>query len=217
MNFDDISQPWQQKTNVERRLPRRANPPFFFAHFPSNWELHFFEVTVKKGKGTSNILKPLLLPDLHAISETPGCNGIRDIGKGKGDSTYLRARMNSQQWTILDPRKHDYMRVYPCLNGKYHTDKFQSLELLGNDVIETQNKAEFANWRRELVLNEHIKPPHIHIIKKKIIELQRNIERKIRNQHIPEMKKKIDELEKTKGIMNELLNNASKGKDNYEL
>ena len=223
MNYSDIAQPWQQKTNIERKLPRRSNSPFFFAHFPSNWELHFFETTIKKKskKGDTEeeevIIKPLLIPDLHAIFETPGCNGIRDMGKGKGDSTYLKARMSSQQWTILEPNMHDYLRVYPCINGKYHTDKFQTLELLGNEVIETQNKKDFANWKRELVLNGHIKPPHEHIIKKKILELQRNIERKIRSQHIPEIKKKIAILEKDLGIMNELLKNSKKGKDNYEL
>ena len=103
------------------------------------------------------------------------------------------------------------------MNGKYHTDRFQTLELLGNEVIETQNKEEFANWRRELIIQGHIKPPHPHIIKKKIMELQRNIEKKIRSQHIPEMKKRLDELEKTKGVMNELLKNAKNGKDYYEL
>ena len=217
MNYTDLSQPWQQKTQVERRLPRRGNNSFFYAHFPSNWELYFFEVEVKKGKGTSTQMKPMLLPDLHSISESPGCNGVRDIGNGKGDSTYMKARMMSQQWTILEPFKHDYLRIYPCIGGKYHTDRFQTLELLGKEVIETQNKEEFANWRRELVLNEHIKPPHPHIIKKKIMELQRSIEKKIRSQHIPEMKKRLDELENTKGILNELLKNAKKGKDYYEL
>jgi len=220
MNYSDIAQPWTTKTTVERRLPKRGNSPFFFAHFPSNWELHFFETTVKKKskKGEEEkIIKPLLIPDLHAIFETPGCNSVRDIGKGKGDSTYLKARMTSQQWTILEPRQHDYLRVYPCLNGKYHTDKFQTLELLGNEVIETQDKEAYANWRRQLVFDGHIKPPHQHIIKKKILEMQRHMERKIRSQHIPEIKKKIVILENNLGIMNQILKDSEKGKDNYEL
>lgn len=201
-DYSKFAQPWEEKTDVQTRIPKKANPRFFFAHNPENWELKVFEgyTMTDDGKKKKQSI-PMLLPILSSIGEVPGVNGTRAIG-GRIDSSIMRTNMQDKGWTILDPARHDYLRVYPAHKGNYHTSKWIRMEKVGRRVIEHFDADAFDEWRRELVTSGAVNPPHPQIASLRLIAMNRAMSRLERDQHIPEvagrLKAKQEELRLTK-------------------
>ena len=94
------------------------------------------------------------------------------------------------------------MRIYPTTRGgSYHSNKWTLLEDLGGDVVKTFDKIAHAMWRRDLVRKGIIKPPHHTVLQKMIYDLERSIQRKIPNQHLPQVKEDIEHIETIKDVM----------------
>jgi len=110
--------------------------------------------------------------------------------------------MQDKGWTILDPARHDYLRVYPAHKGNYHTSKWIRMEKVGRRVIEHFDADAFDEWRRELVTSGAVNPPHPQIASLRLIAMNRAMSRLERDQHIPEvagrLKAKQEELRLTK-------------------
>ena len=144
---------------------------------------------------------PLLLPVLSSIPETPGVNGTRAVG-GRIDSSIMRTNLQDKGWTLLDPARHDYMRVYPAHKGKYHTSKWIRLEKVGRRVIEHFDQDGFDQWRLSLMRDGVLNSPHPKIAALRLITMNRALSRLERDQHIPEvanrLKSKQEELRLTK-------------------
>lgn len=202
MDYTKFSQPWEEKTQVQTRIPKKANSRFLFAHNPENWELKVFDTytTTTDGKKKKQQI-PLLLPVLSSVSETPGVNGTRAVGN-RIDSSIMRTNLQDKGWTLLDPVKHDYMRVYPAHKGNYHTSKWIRLEKVGRRVIEHFDQDGFDQWRLSLMREGALNPPHPQIASLRLISMNRAMSRLERDQHIPEvanrLKSKKAELDLTK-------------------
>ena len=201
-DYSKFAQPWEQKSEVQTRIPKASNARFFFAHNPENWELKVFEgyTMTEDGKKKKSSI-PMLLPVLSSIGETPGVNGTRAIGN-RIDSSIMRTNLQDKGWTILDPARHDYLRVYPAHKGNYHTSKWIRLEQIGRRMIEHFDQESYDEWRRELVASGALNPPHPQIASLRLISMNRAMSRLERDQHIPEvatrLKSKQEELNLTK-------------------
>ena len=217
MNYKEYAQPWQQTAQQQVTLPVRANSRFFYKHHPKNWEIHYFEMEQKTGKKTEVVKKPVWLPELSTHHETPGVNGTRGYTNNP-DSGLARTRMQDNGWTIISPNVHDYLRKYPARNGSYWADRFTRLENIGGDLITSFNHEDYANFRLSLMRDGVLQLPHKTFLQRKMMDIQRRIERHTRNQHIPEiaarlrglqdlhndMKKATTDLQKNKGLHYEL-------------
>lgn len=215
MNYDNMAQPWQTSPQNAPRLPMKANSSFFLKHHPKNWEIVEFKKP-KSGKTAASSVF-LWLPIFHVHWEKAGVEGTRGSG-AHVDSSLAKAKYTRDGWTLLEPSKHDYIRVYPALSGNYYCDKWTSIENLAGEIVTTYNHAEHDNWRRELVKNGHVALPHKQILKKIIHNHSRMISNKAKFQHIPENKKKLDALYDTNRemvIAMDLVTNS--GVDAYEL
>ena len=212
-DYTKFAQPWEQKTQVQTRIPVAANSQFFYAHNPENWELKMFDSTDKKSKKQI----PVLLPVLSTMSETPGVNGTRAIG-GNVDSTIMRTNLQNQGWTILNKKKHDYLTVYPAHKGNYHTSKWLTMEKVGMRIIEHFDNAGFDQWRLQLMQNGDLELPHPKIAELRLITMSRALSRLERDQHIPEvlarLKTKQTEYKNTKQAIERI---KKLGKRAYEI
>lgn len=199
MDYTQIAQPWSQSPAQAKRLPIDSNPSYFLKHHPKNWELvAITEEGQGKKKGST---KYYFLPQLHDHPEHAGVAGTRGTGPHV-DSTLAKAQAKSDGWTILEPQDHDYLRIYPTTRGgSYHSNKWTLLEDLGGDVVKTFDRVAHAIWRRDLVRKGIIKPPHHTVLQKMIYDLERSIQRKIPNQHLPQVKEDIEHIETIKDIM----------------
>lgn len=204
-DYSRFAQPWEQKTEVQTRIPKKANSRFFFAHNPENWELKMIEGYSMTEEGKRKKQKtPMLLPVLSSIHEVPGVNGTRAVGS-RIDSSIMRTNLLDQGWTIIDPIKHDYIRVYPAHKGNYHTSKWIRLEKVGRRVIEHFDADSFDEWRIEIMKSGVLNPPHPQIASLRLISMNRAMSRLERDQHIPEianrLKTKQVELKNTKAAI----------------
>jgi len=204
-DYSRYAQPWEQKTEVQTRIPKKANSRFFFAHNPENWELKMIEGYSMTEEGKRKKQKtPMLLPVLSSIHEVPGVNGTRAVGS-RIDSSIMRTNLLDQGWTIIDPIKHDYIRVYPAHKGNYHTSKWIRLEKVGRRVIEHFDADSFDQWRIEIMKSGVLNPPHPQIAALRLISMNRAMSRLERDQHIPEianrLKTKQTELKNTKAAI----------------
>ena len=204
-DYSRYAQPWEQKTEVQTRIPKKANSRFFFAHNPENWELKMIEGYSMTEEGKRKKQKtPMLLPVLSSIHEVPGVNGTRAVGS-RIDSSIMRTNLLDQGWTIIDPIKHDYIRVYPAHKGNYHTSKWIRLEKVGRRVIEHFDADSFDEWRIEIMKSGVLNPPHPQIAALRLISMNRAMSRLERDQHIPEianrLKTKQTELKNTKAAI----------------
>lgn len=204
-DYSRFAQPWEQKTEVQTRIPKKANSRFFFAHNPENWELKMIEGYSMTEEGKRKKQKtPMLLPVLSSIHEVPGVNGTRAVGS-RIDSSIMRTNLLDQGWTIIDPIKHDYIRVYPAHKGNYHTSKWIRLEKVGRRVIEHFDADSFDEWRIEIMKSGVLNPPHPQIAALRLISMNRAMSRLERDQHIPEianrLKTKQIELKNTKAAI----------------
>ena len=209
MSFDHIAQPWTSSTsNTANRLRIKSNNMFFFAHHPRNWSC----VKMQHGKKE----KWVWLPKLNKIPEKPGVNLVRGE-QGAVDSTLAQTSFMKKGFTILYPSKHDYMRIYPAVRGKYHTTKFVKLEQLAGEIIKTNDTAAFNTWLQSLVAAGHIELPHPHIMKK-IMSIQRElINMHANKQYLPLAKEEMTLAEELLQGMQEATASVQKdGKKYYE-
>lgn len=176
--YDNLAQPWQEATAPQRRLPIKSNVLFYLMHHPKNWDL--IEVMRKNAK------KPRYywLPNLNRLICEPGINNVRG-SKANPDTTYARAELAEQGYTILDPAKHDYLRIYPAHRGNFYALKWQNYELLGNDLIKTTDRNGYSDFKRELVASGIIELPHPEILKRIIIKQSELINMHASKPHIP--------------------------------
>lgn len=204
MNYNNLSTPYFESYESKEKLPVRKNKPFIYKHHPKNYTLHYFEieeeVEVKKGTAPKKeIVKtqiPMMLPELTPQKQNAGVNGMDSAGRGRVDMTLFITKEQNKGWSFLNPNTHDYLRIYPCLNGKFYTTKWNTLENLGGLLVENFNHEDYAEWRRKLVLDGHIRPVHPHIVKLRIVELKRLAEKKYNSQHIPQIAEQLYNLEK---------------------
>lgn len=190
-DYSKFAQPWEQKADVQTRIPKKANSRFFFAHNPENWELKMIEgySMAEDGKRKKNKI-PMLLPILSSIHEVAGVNGTRAVGS-RIDSSIMRTNLLDQGWTILDPVQHDYLRVYPAHKGNYHTSKWIRLEKIGRRVIEHFDADSFDEWRISLMKSGSLPAPHPQIASLRLISMNRAMSRLERDQHIPEIANRL--------------------------
>ena len=166
MSLDHIAQPWTaSRNNASNRLKIRSNDMFFYAHHPKNWSC----VQLPDGKKT----KWIWLPKLNKIPETAGVNLVRGE-QGATDSTLAQTTFIQRGFTVLNPAKIDYVRVYPAIGGRYHTTKFMKLENLAGEVIKKNDAAAMNEWLCKLIADGHIDPPHPHMTKK-IMNMQEQL------------------------------------------
>lgn len=177
-------QPWQATNTTSSLLPTMGNDPFWYAHHPSSWHL----MTIGTGKKKRHVF----VPSLASIQIKAGVNGVRGQSPNL-DTSLLRASMTNDGWQILDPQRHDYMRVYPCRNGKLHVDKNIGIEVLAGRVIMDKSSVAEAldEWCLELIRQGQINPPHEHFLKLIIQTQRKTIPRHLQNQHIPEVMEKL--------------------------
>lgn len=166
MDYQNLAQPWTaSKRSATARLPTLANPSFIYMHHPANWDLHIMEV--QNGKKTTK--KPIWIPGLTRLKERPGVNNVRGT-LNNPDSAISRTNFQDKGFIILHPRDHDYLRIYPAIDGVYHTLKWMKLETLAGELIQELDKEEFLKWKISLVKEGYINLPHKHILKKKLLE-----------------------------------------------
>lgn len=217
MDYEQYAQPWQQTAQQQVTLPTRANNRFFYKHHPKNWELVYFDAEEATGKTTKTVRKPVWLPELHVHHETPGVNGTRGY-TANPDSGLARTRIIDKGWTIINPNTHDYLRKYPARKGSFWADKFTRLENIGGELVRTYDHVSFANWRLKLMQDRVIPFPHKTFIQRKMMDVQRRIERHTRNQHIPEIAAKLKGLQDLHNDMKKALQDLETNKDrHYEL
>jgi len=223
MNYNNLSQPYFETYESKEKLPVRKNKPFIYKHHPKNYSLHYFEIEIEEEvkKGKTELVKkqiPMMLPELTPQKQNAGVNGMDSIGRGRVDMSLFITKEQNKGWSFLNPNTHDYLRIYPCLNGKFYTTKWNTLENLGGLLVENFNHEEFANWRRQLVLDGHIKPVHPHIVKLRIIELKRLAEKKYNSQHIPQIAEQLNNLQKMIGDLESIQSKLQKNPlDAYKL
>ena len=209
MSFDHIAQPWTSSTsNTNNRLKIKGNDMFFYAHHPRNWSC----IEMPHGKKT----KWLWLPKLNKVPEKAGVNLVRG-NQGRTDSALAQTVLMPKGFTILYPSKHDYLRIYPAIRGKFHTTKFVKLEQLAGDIIKTKDAAAFNAWLQSLVAEGHIDVPHPHMLKK-IMNMQTElINMHANKQYLPLAKEEMTNAEVILQGMHEATAGVKKeGKKYYE-
>ena len=218
MNYDTLSQPWSQTAPENTRLPINPDHPFYYKHFPANWEFGYLKVNVTKGKKTEEKTLPVFFPEVRMERVVPGVNGVHQINGELGDPSSRLGKLRQAGYVILDPRDHDYMRVYPArYGGKKHSPKFESFRVLANKVIQDFDRKAFNRWRLELIVNGTIQIPHDHFMELMILDTKKDPLRYQHSQHIPEVKaqlellyKKIEDMETARQSI------LSKGLSYYE-
>lgn len=179
MSYDDIAQPWQpHKKSSSKRIPKQANSPWIYMHHPTQWTLEYIADGKKKDK------KPIWLPKFAQLIFMPGVNGVG--GSQDAPQTQL-ARLQAQDrgHILINPEQHDYLRVYPAINGELTLNKWQKIENLGGRVYITGDDEGFAQFRRSLVLDGTIKLPHAEVLAGLILKQQELIALHESKPHIP--------------------------------
>jgi hypothetical protein len=188
MSINITGQPWQNHSPQSNSLPVKGNHPFWYAVHPSNWVITYV--------GTGKQKRPVWIPAIRSLKLMAGTNGIRSIN-GQLDTSLFRANLMEKGWTILDPTKYDYMRVYPCqYGGSLHLDKNVKLDVLAGHLIRDTTEVYMAHCQMgiNLILSGDIQPPHEHFLKLIIQAKKKVIPRHVQNQHIPELAAKYKAL-----------------------
>lgn len=176
MKLNDLSHPWAEVKSQQKRLKMKPNSRFLYAHNPQNWEL------VVQGSGKSRTA--YLLPSFSVLRLTAGVNLVRKNGKTVNASVAM-AKMQDDGFKILDPTEHDYLRVYPCVRGNRYEDAFTSFEQIGTSIIRSYDHEAYNEFRRMLMMEGHISPPHEHFITIMIMDNQKLIDKYAQLQHNP--------------------------------
>lgn len=176
MKLNNLSHPWSSVQSEQKRLNIKKNSSFIFMHNPKNWELCY----INTGKKT----KPLFLPQLSILRLTAGVNLVRMNGN-KVSTGIAVAKAQDEGFTIIDPNRFDYIRVYPAIGGNRYEDAFTEFEQLGGSLIRTFNHDKFNEFRCELMRDSILDVPHEHFIKIKIQENSKVLNKYAQLQHNP--------------------------------
>ncbi len=156
MTYENIAQPWAPpKTSPTNRIPKKGNGHWMYMHHPKSWELY----VQKEGKKE----KAFFIPKLTRFVIKPGVNGVGGSQENP-DIRMARVQFESQGFSIIEPSKHDYLRVYPALGGDLVVTKWTKLENLGGQVLQTMDRKGFAEWRKSLIVDGTIAAPHKQIL-----------------------------------------------------
>ena len=217
MNIE--SQQWKPLDNHKKDLlPKRPNHPFFMKWHPSNWQFCYFDVEEKKGKTTQTVSKGFFVPYIRMERIRPGVNGVHQIEREIGNPSSRIGKLQQEGWEYLDPRKFDYMKVYPVAGGRYHIPNWVHLKVVANRVIEKADQNHKNLWSIELMLNGHIAKPEDHFWELAIIDKEQAPRKLITKQHIPQIKIKIDKLTKELDDMRQaVLDYQQNGLDVYKV
>lgn len=197
MSFNNLSQPWSQSIPENTTLPVSPDHPFYYKHFPANWEFGYWTKNVTKGKKTEEVEVPVFLPSIRMERVVPGVNGVHQIKGELGDPSSRMGKLRQLGHVILDPRDHDYMRVYPArYGGKRHAPKFETFRILANRVIRTFDRVAFNKWRMELMVNGTIAMPNDHFLELAVIDAKKIPQGLFAMQHIPQIKGQLDAIYK---------------------
>jgi len=195
-------QPIQQtQTNL---LPAKPNHPFYYKWHPSAWQFVYRDIVIsKKSKDkeetTTSIRKGFFVPHIRMERIIPGVNGVHQINGELGNPSSRIGSLQQQGWVYLDPQRYDYMHVYQCRGGKYHTPKFNSIKVVAGQLIEKFDKVAFENWCISLLMGGVLGQPEPHfwnlLVHQK--ESARSMEQLAKMQHIPEKKADLDIMYQT--------------------
>ena len=179
MNLDDISYPWTQAKQAQKRLNTKSNQPYMYAHHPKNWELVYIPTDDKRKKE-----KPILVPVFSVLRIEAGINNVK-LNGGQLETSYAVSSAKENGFTVLDPNEHDYIRVYPAMGGNLYADKFTTYEQFGTSLLSTFNHGLYNDFRIALVRDGYIKPPHSHFLRVLQNDNRKKIEKYSQSQHNP--------------------------------
>jgi hypothetical protein len=175
-------------------------------HNAKNWELVEMKVGGKK--------QPIFLPILAALRCTAGVNLVRSNGSGI-DTRIAFADVQERGFTVIDPEKYDYLKMYPCTNGTRYEDAWTSFEVYGNEVIRGYDMQGFNDFRLMLMREQALKLPHEHFIKKMIVAQSKRITKYSASLHNPEHKALYDKASKQEKLLKQALQAIKK--DGFEV
>ena len=213
-NLSELAQPWAMHNPQNNRLPINPNHPFYYRHWPANWE--FGSMIKADVKGKKSKLNHVFFPSVDIERVVPGVNGVHQIQGEIGDPSSRLGKLRQKGFVILDPNDHDYMRVYPAkFGGKHHAPKWQTFRVLAGQIISKFDMESWNLWRIELITQGLIEIPHEHFMELSIITARRYPERLIPSQHLPEVKKKLDSAYAKIKIMETTMNSIIKNGLSY--
>ena len=188
MSFQPTTWTGKQQASSPK-LNIRPNCPFFLMHSAFQWEL------VNVGGDEWE-----WLPSFSHLNEMAGVNGCVQTKQGV-DSTHSRIKFMEQGYTILD-REFGYVARYETkYGGFYYSLRFNIPKTIGDRVFWRMNEAEWNDWRRALIEEGVIDKPEDEVIDLLLKNVERRINRRITQQHVPEVKAQIDELYAVKDRM----------------
>jgi hypothetical protein len=196
-NYESMAQPWQQEQAQKQAINLPANNRFFYSHFPTNWQLHYIDT----GKGKTAKKTPIWLPQLSTNWVAPGVNGCRGNGKTI-DDTMLKASLQNKGWSIIDPNRIDYLVSRRArTGGRFWSDRFTVFTKAGNRVFKKHDSDSYNQWLIDLVVNQIVEFPNADILRGIVQDQEKNIERKLTQQHIPEQRDKLTKLKSKRDDM----------------
>jgi hypothetical protein len=189
-NYNDLAQPWSMSSPQHTRLPITPNHPFYYKHWPANWDFMYIEG--KQGK--KKVELPVFMPSVDIERVVPGVNGVHQIQGELGDPSSRMGKQRQKGYVILAPDQHAFMDVYPAkFGGRYHTPKWERLRTLAGQVVKSFDKIGFLQWKIQLMVDGVIQLPDSHFMELKILSAEKIPDRYIPSQHLPEVRKKLDE------------------------
>ena len=209
MKLQPLQHAWTQTVQKNKRLNLETKPSFILYHNPQNWQLVKFPTKGKKKD------KYLLLPELSTLVCVAGVNMVQEIG-GRLDTTFAKANLMKNGYTIIEPEQHNYLCSYPVKHGTRYDLIFNEYEQIGTTVIETFDHAAYNEFKRELVANGVIDIPHQHFIKLLIHETRPLIDKYANLLHTPTGQQKYeDALQRVQILEEQIELLKTKGKDLY--
>ena len=189
-NYDNLAQPWSMSNPKQTRLPVNPNHPFYYKHWPANWDFVYLEKKVGKKVKKIGVFAPSV--DMERV--VPGVNGVHQIEGEIGDPSSRMGKLQQKGYVVLQPDRHDYMTVYPArYGGRYHAPKWEKIRVLAGQVIKKFDKEAFLEWKIQLMIDGYLQGPEDHFVELKIIEEEKLPNRFLSEQHLPEIKKKLEE------------------------
>lgn len=178
MSYDTIKQPWAPSNRApSKRINKRANSLWMYMHHPKNWSF----AVLKEGKKE----KAIFLPQLTKFICKAGVNGVGGT-QDAPDTRIARVQFQDQGFQILDPEKYNYLSVYPAIGGDFICTKWTKLENLGGKILTSQDREGFLEWKKSLVADGTIQPPHDQILELLIRKQQDLITMHDSKPHIPQ-------------------------------
>jgi hypothetical protein len=195
------------QTGVDQgdRLPMDStNKPFYFVHSPLSWSY------VETQYGWE------LLPNLNAVQRQAGVGGMKMVRGGDGvDSLMWQAEKTTKEKAIIIPMDYSYngekgyMTQWKNRHGHpYYTHKWIEPQQVGNKVVWVNDDNGFHDFKRDLVHQDLIPPPHEVTVEKLKQSLTRRIERRINAaSHNADVKARKDALEHQLSLIDQAFEN----------